>query len=434
MLKSTVVSHLTLSLRTRVVLFNVIFAFFGRSVNLISTVILVPILVHALGYSRYGVLAIVISLNNFLAYSDFGLGQTIVNELSSSGLRDKPELARAIISQVWFFLLTIAFVVIITGLICVPLGMPSGLLPTLPMDDATITWEILIIASAFGIPFALAQRVFFSLQLGVHAQVWNTISRVSVVAGSALAAAFAPRITIFVLVVAGIPTIIAGLSCFHVFFSVCPELRPSIRCVSSIGLRKRISIGLQFMILQLSNLAEVGLDPFLIGFFYKTEVVANYDIVTRMFNYVPALISIGIVPLWPALKAADTDGDARWTKQIKSVFTFGVAIVSIITAISIAFNANAIAYLWTRTNIDADSVFLSLLALNTIIFSFYYWQMIQLNASGKIAVQARVGAAYSVVLLIAKLMFLPFGTTNFLIPVVALGAIRLIFLNSIIQR
>src|SRR5260370_14367822 len=87
------------SARTRILLWNMAAAFSGRAINLLSTLIAIPLAVASLGQEQYGALAVVISLTTFFAYADFGLGFAIVNDLAEAEGRGDHEDARRAVSQ-----------------------------------------------------------------------------------------------------------------------------------------------------------------------------------------------------------------------------------------------------------------------------------------------------------------------------------------------
>ena len=85
------------SQRTRTLAQNIAAAFSGRAINLASTVITVPLTIHALGPEQMRSIAIVLSLTTFFAYADFGLGLAIVNEVAAAeAKRDHNSVRRAI--------------------------------------------------------------------------------------------------------------------------------------------------------------------------------------------------------------------------------------------------------------------------------------------------------------------------------------------------
>lgn len=174
------------------------------------------------------------------------------------------------------------------------------------------TWYILVGSSALGIPFAIAQRIFFALQLGAAAQAWATAARIAGLVGALFAAYFSPNLSTFVAVFVLLPNLIGGLSVLYLFFFVRPDLAPRIAALSSAKLGGRMLTGLSFTLLNLLNFAEGGIDIILIAQLYEPQTVAQFELLTRVFNYVTAIVGMGMWPLWPAISNAIAQRDRRW--------------------------------------------------------------------------------------------------------------------------
>lgn len=421
------------SKNTIILIQNIIVSFIGRALNLFSTVLLIPIVVRSLGEEHYGIFAVILSINTFLAYSDFGLAQTIINDVAIVSDVADIHRARVALSQVWYFLLAIAAAIIIIGCGFVQASSHKTIFPMLP-ESASV---IIIIASstACGIPFGIAQRVFFALQLGVYAQLWGIAARISAFVAALMAAQWSPNISGFALAILGTPTLIAGCSCVHLFYFVRPSLRPCISSFELTGFRRRITAGVGFMILQIGNIAEITMDPILLGIFYGPLIVANYDITARLFNYVPALVSIGILPLWPALRAAQVRQDTVWIVHARRITTLIVPAVSICATAVIAYFLRDIIRIWIATPFYPSNTLVCLIAINTVLFSFYYWQTIQLNAQGLIMLQAAITLVYIPLLIIVKIFMLNFSPTLFLMPAIFINAMRVVVLQiAVIEK
>ncbi len=397
--------------RTRVVLRNIAAAFSGRAINIISTFLAIPLAVRTLGQAQYGTLAVIISLTTFFAFADFGLGTALVTELAHMEASGDRVAARRLISQVWFFLIGCAAAVVALGSFAYFNGLTFRLLPGVPADLAGNVWFVLLGSSALGIPFAIAQRIFFALQMGASGQIWATAGRVSVLVGTVTAACAVPRLDIFVAAFTLLPNVVAGASTFYLFFRLRPDLRPGIAALSFERLRPRMAIGFNFTLLQLVGFAESGGDTILISQFYNSQTVAQYDLLSRLFVYVPAVVGIGMWPLWPAISAAVGQRDYGWIVAARRTGYALVTLISICSALLLWLESETIVRLWTGVRLTLAHMALLKLAfaLYVIVNNVVGLQQVFLNAFNDVRVQSVFAIMIVALLLPLKYIILDYG-------------------------
>src|SRR5260370_36767760 len=87
------------SARTRILLWNMAAAFSGRAINLLSTLIAIPLAVASLGEEQYGAFAVVISPTTLFAHADFGLDFAMLSELAHPRGRGAPARAHCAVCK-----------------------------------------------------------------------------------------------------------------------------------------------------------------------------------------------------------------------------------------------------------------------------------------------------------------------------------------------
>lgn len=434
---SLVLSRWRASTRSRVVFQNILMTFLGRVVNVVSTLLSVPLAIRALGQEQYGLFAAILSITSFFAYADFGLAYALVTELTQAEARGDHLAARRAVTQVWFFLIGCAIVVAILGAAAVSFGLVDHFFPSAPRGSVKDAWIVLIAASALGIPLAISQRIFFALQMGATAQAWATTGRLGGLVGAFLAACFWPTIAAFVAAVTLLPNLIAGASVVYLFFRLRPDLRPSLAGPSTEKLHDRVLTGLNFTILHLLNFAEVGVDTILIAQFFSPQTVAQFDLLTRLFGYVCAIIGLGLWPLWPAISSAVAQGDLKW---IRTVRTKGLALVCVLSfglAGLFLFSSNLLISLWTGVQLtlpDTTTLSISLVFFVTFSCIMSFMQMF-MNAFNFISRQSAFALVVIIVIIPTKWILLKNG---FLSGVILASTFtyfwRAVYFNTIVRR
>ena len=200
-----------MSERTRLLLSNIILALGGRILNVASNLVMIPICLNALGTEQYGLLAVVMSLNAFFSFADFGLGSALVNDVAAARARGDNLAVQTAISQTWYFLAAVATLCLIAGWIAYASGVATTLLPQVPPSQVPFISVMLFIGASLGIPFAIAQRIYSALQKGALAQGWAALGRLMALAGAITAYYAAPSLEAFVFVLVVVPTLVAGL-------------------------------------------------------------------------------------------------------------------------------------------------------------------------------------------------------------------------------
>lgn len=423
--------------RTRVVLRNIGAAFSGRAINIVSTLLAIPLAVRTLGEAQYGTLAVIVSLTNFFAYADFGLGNAIVTELAQTEANGDHAAARRLISQVWFFLIGCAAALLTLGSVVYATGVTPRLLPAVPADLAGHVWFVLLGSSALGIPLAIAQRIFFALQMGAAGQIWATAGRIAVLAGAVAAANASPRLDTFVATFVLLPNVVAGASTLYLFVRLRPDLSPSIAALSFDRLPRRIASGFNFTVFQLVNFAEFGVDAILISHFYDPQAVAQYDLLSRLFGYILSLTGMAMWPLWPAVSGAVAQRDYRWIIAARRAGYALVTMISLCSASLLWSESELIVRLWTGVRLTLPHIALLkfAFALFVTLNSIISFQQVFLIAFNDMKAQIVVAAAIVVALLPLKCVILDYGSLyGMVLAAVVMYIVKLSYFDNIVRR
>lgn len=425
------------SARTRLLLRNIATAFGGRTINILCAFFAIPLAVHALGQSGYGILAVVISLSTSFSYADFGLGVALVTELASAEAKGDRASAQRAVSQAWFFLFGCGALVTAVGTSLFAFGVVTHLLPVMPAASVTRVWFILLLSTALGIPFALVPRIFFALQMGIAGQAWATANRIAVLVGALLAARYSSEIETFVVVFVLLPSLISGLETLCFFIYIRPDLRPRVNTFSLDRLSARIVTGLNFTALQLLNFAEYGIDTILISQFYDAKTVAQYDLLSRLFGYIIALVGMGMWPLWPAIATAASQHDQPWIVAARRIGYLLVTISSLGIGIVFWFNAETFVRLWTGVQITLPGIEAIKFAL--VIFvtlnNAISFQQVFLSAFKDMGRQSIVAAIVIVCVLPLKYILLANGILYGAVAAAVIAYFpKLIYFDAIVRR
>jgi len=414
---------------------NVVGGFLTRAVNLAGAAIVVPLAVGSLGTADYGYFAVVLSAATFFAVADFGLGLALVNPVAVADSEHETGKARALISQVWFFLLAVAGTILIAGVATILLVHATqwpGLLSKWP--DAQ-TWLLLIVLVAAGLPSGLTQRVLFALDRNYEANLWQTAGRILVVAGSFLAYFCHLGRNGFILASLGLPALAGWISTVWLYLYSRPDLAPTVTQFSFRAVARNLPSGLRYLLLQVAQFAELGLDVILVASFLGAQQTASFDLVTRLFNYIPGLTAIGIVPLWPAIAGAVARGEHAWVNKIESLSLMAVVGISLIPAATLTFAAPYVVRLWTGVAVHYPVYLTAVLGLTAVLSSVGSLKTSVIMAKDGEKRLFTIQAVLLIILVAAKLVFLRlFGLLGLVMVTAILYAPRLFLYGQILEE
>lgn len=277
----------------------------------------VRIAIGYLGPTRYGLWATITSLTAFLAFSDLGIGNAIINRMSlafASGDRDR---ARREVSSATAALGAIGLAIAVATAALVPVLPWSRIYNVIGLaaSEAGAATLAMVVCFCIQMGVGLVQKVQLGFQQGAIANLWLILG--SVVSLVLLLGAIAARLGLpwLVLGVAGGPVIAVALNWVQEFFHSRPWLRPSLSLVDVRTGVRLARTGMLFLGLQLAAAVAFSSDNLIAAQLLGPVAVAQYSVAQRVFMALPALVSVAAVSLWPAYGEALHRADRPWIRR-----------------------------------------------------------------------------------------------------------------------
>ncbi|MBP2550526.1 O-antigen/teichoic acid export membrane protein [Neorhizobium galegae] len=346
-------------------LVNVAGAFGARGINLVIAFLTVPLALAGLGAHDYGIFAVILSAATFIAYADFGMGLAMVNPIATSEARGDHAETRRLISDTWSLLLCIAAVIFVVGAVTIGAFVLTETL----IADNILAWLVLLAGVVIGLPAAITQRVLFALQRSYEANLWMSAGRVASLGGVYAAYQLHLGLWAYVFAMLCLPALVGWLNTARLFRYNRRDISPTF-CVSAATMRRLMPEGLRYTILQIGPYIETGFDVVLIGSMLGPSQATSYDLITRAFNYIPALASVGVMPLWPAIAGAIASGNAQWAEKIRLLSSVALLVVTIIPTILLAIFHTQVLHLWTGLEIVFPMLSLAAFGFVAVSISF----------------------------------------------------------------
>jgi O-antigen/teichoic acid export membrane protein len=386
--------------------------------------------VHYLGAARYGLWATITSVAAFLAFSDLGIGNAIINRMSAAFASGERENALKEVSSASAVLSSVAVGVILVGLL---------LLPVLPWDRiynvsgraaAEAGPSTLVYVSCFAVllPVGLVQKVQLGFQDGAIANLWLTAGNILGLGLLVLFIGLGLGLPWLVLALAGGPVVSAGLNWIQEFLRSRPWLRPRRRAVDfrvGIGLGRT---GLLFLGLQLAGVVAFSSDNLVAAQILGPAAVAQYSVTQRVFVVLPSLISVATVALWPAYGEALIHDDRAWIRRTLIRSTMAAVGVTIAGSLLILALSNVLFTFLVGPSLLPPQALMLGFAVWAALYAFGTVVSMLLNAANVILFQLVAASVMAITSIILKIEFAhSFGVSGIIWgTVVAYGVCTLI--------
>lgn len=402
--------------RHRRVALTTLAAVAARSLSIGTALITVPLTLHYLGTERYGMWMTMSSLVAMLAFADLGMGNGILNAISSAYGKDDFVAIREYVSS-GVFVLTAVALLIITAFASLYYVVPwyevFNVNSSQAREEAGPALAVLIACFAMAMPLGVVQRVQMGLQNGFMANLWQCANSLLALGCVILAIWIKAGLPWLVLAFAGSPLIASLLNSVLYFGWLQPEAAPAFKLVSSHAMRHIAHIGMLFFVLQITGPIIFTSDNVVIAQLLGPHAVAAYAVPQRLFSVIPTILGIALIPLWPAYGEAAARGDYAWVwRTLRRSFITSVGLAGL-GAIVLVCAGNWVIKLWVG-NVIATSMLL--------LVAFGIWQVVQaggfafsmyLNGTNGLRFQAVVSIVNAFLAVTLKIYFVPiFGTSG----------------------
>ncbi len=371
----------------------------GRSLTIGAGFVIVPLTVGYMGPERYGAWIAISAFVGWLQLSDGGMSNSLTNSLVNALSRDDRHEARVLVSSGMAFLACAGVLLVAIALVGSRLLTGSHLLgvydPLLAKEvNESLLYAVLLVACA--LPLGVTDRVLYALQQPHYPNGWNALSSVlSLVAvyGATRAQWGLPGLVVAML---GTRTLVSlGGSCW-LFMRHMPGLRPTSTALSIRAARELVRSGAGFLLIQVSALVLYSTDSIILSRALGPATVASYSVAWKLFS-IPAIgMSLVFPYLWPAYADAIARRDTQWVKAtLKRTLLWTVGGSTTLVIIMVPSARYAIRH-WAGADIAPDQVVVAWMAAWAVLSSFVNALVCPINASGRIANQARYGVVMAI--------------------------------------
>lgn len=363
--------------------------------------------IHYLGAARYGLWATITSVAAFLVFSDLGIGNAIINRMSTAFASGERDSSLREVSSASFVLSGIAICLVVLGV---------ALLPVLPWDriynvsgraaaEAGPSTLVYLFCFALLLPLGLVQKVQLGFQEGAIANLWLTAGNILGFVLLVLFIRLGLSLPWLVFALAGGPVLTTSLNWAQEFFWSKPWLRPRRRAVEfrvGIGLGRT---GLLFFGLQLAGAIAFSSDNLVAAQILGPVAVAQYSVTQRVFLVLPSLVSVAALSLWPAYGEAVIRADRAWIRRtMRSSILVGVGVTMVGSLLIVALAQVVFSFLIGPSLVPPTALMLGF-SVWAALFAFGNIVSMLFNAANVILFQLLAASAMAITSISLKIGF-----------------------------
>jgi len=409
---------------------NILASIIIKGCSILISLFLVPLTIHYLNPTRYGIWLTLSSIIGWLGFFDIGFGNGLRNKFAESVAMGKHELARVYVSTTYAILSIIIASVLILFFIINPFLNWSKILNTPGTMSGELSVLALIVFVFFCLQFVLQliTTVLTANQQPAKASLFNLIGSLFSLAVIFILTKTTSGNLIYLGAAFGFaPILVLGISSIWFYSHGYRQYAPSVKFVKFNYARDLMSLGVKFFVLQISAVIIYQTSNIIIAQLFGPAQVTPYNIAYKYFSIIPMGFGIIMLPFWSAFTEAWTKNDIEWIRNTIRKLTMIWAILSFLAVIMFIFS-NFIYRLWVGKGIVVPLGLSGVMAAYVIVNAWCGIYSQFLNGVGKIKLQLYSG-------LLAAILNIPlaiylgkhFGISGVILSTFLLAAISAIW-------
>ncbi len=380
----------------------------SRAVRIGVTFITIPLTLHYLGNQRFGLWMTISSVLAMAGFADFGVGNGVLNTVSTAFGKDDWDGIRGAISS-GFAVLTLIGSGLLALFFSIYRFVDWGNLFRATTADARAQAGpavlVFVVCFALNIPLDVVQRAQLGLQQGFLTNLWEIFSSVLILVGILAVVHFHLSLAALVVAFAGAPVLGTWMNAGYFFGVSRRDLLPHRHLVSRQVIDKITRLGGMFFVLQLVVAVSYSADNFIIARILGVADVTVFSIPQRMFSVITVVVTMLMMPLWPAYGEAISRGDMLWVRHTLTRTLLGVfAFTSIVSATLLVFS-NKLLLWWVGPGIHPSFLLMLGLAVWAVLSNCGSTLSMFLNGAGIVKFQVIVAAIFGIGCLLTKIVF-----------------------------
>jgi len=372
---------------------NILASLIIKGCSILISLFLVPLTIHYLNPTRYGIWLTLSSIIGWLGFFDIGFGNGLRNKFAQSIAMGKHEQARVYVSTTYAILSIIIASVLILFFLINPFLDWSRILNTPGSMSGELSILALIVFVFFCLQFVLQliTTVLTANQQPAKASLFNLIgSLFSLTVIFILTKTTSGNLLYLGAAFGFAPILVLGISSIWFYSHEYRKYAPSFKFVKFGYARDLMSLGIKFFVLQIAAVIIYQTSNIIIAQLFGPAQVTPYNIAYKYFSIIPMGFGIIMMPFWSAFTEAWTKNDIGWIKNTIKKLKFIWVLMSIAAILMLIFS-NFIYRMWVGKEIAVPLGISVVMAAYVILNAWCGIYSQFLNGVGKIKLQLYSG-------------------------------------------
>lgn len=372
---------------------NILAMVFIRGLSIIISLLLVPMTIHYINPTRYGIWLTLSSIIGWFSFFDIGFGNGLRNRLAEAIAKKQHELARSYVSTTYAILSIIMGIILTLFLIINPLLDWTKILntPNEMRNELSILALVVFVFFCLQFVFQLITTVLTADQKPAIASAVNLIGSIlSLIIIFILTKTTDGSLILLGLTLAVVPVIVLIVSSVWFYNWKYRIYAPSFKHIKFVYTKDLMSLGLNFFIIQIAAIVLFQANNIIITQLFGPEQVTPYNIAFKYFSITTMLYAIFMTPMWSAFTDAWVKGDIPWIKKIIKKMRLFWIVMAVLTILML-FVSHFAYNLWIGSSVKIPFILSCGMALNVIIIGWNYIYVQFINGVGKLKLQLLSG-------------------------------------------
>lgn len=369
---------------------NVILKPVGMFISFVYT----PMLLSYLGEEKYGIWVTILSIINWIAYFDLGIGNGLRNLLAIEIANSEYDEAKKSNSTAYMVLSIVSLIIFVVGVFVGSLLNWKSILGTNLNVKPVILISFLFICVNFVL--SLKNNAYYAIQKSEIVALNATLIQLINLIGVFLIS----RITTGNLMLMGCLFGISGIFINIVFsFSLWRKktyLIPNTKSYDRSKLNEILPVGIMFFVLQMAALILFTSDSILISSLYSAKQVTPYNTVYKVYGIAYSIFGALLAPFWSKYTVAYNNKQFNWIcKMVKKLVGIWIGC-SVVVLASIPIYQK-VSDIWLGTHLYYDKYLISFMAIYNILLIYSGIMSTVLNGIGELKGQMVIGIIQAIV-------------------------------------
>lgn len=407
---------------------NIMLSFFAKGISVASSLLIVPLTIHYVNPTRYGIWLTLSSVIGWILFFDLGLGNGFRNKFAEARARGDMELARQYVSTTYF---AVSGIVLFLFLVILLVNSFVDWASILNVDafyknELSRIFVILALFSCMNMVASLVCTLLTADQKAGFASLIQGFGQLlSLVVIWILTKVSDGSLTNLALFFAGVPCLFTlFVSVVAYSFGKYRQMAPNINYVNFSLIRDILGLGIQFFVIYLCMIIVFQMINIAISREIGPDAVTQYNVAYKYFAVTHMIINVIVFPLWSAFTDAYQKNDFVWMKQIIRKLEV-LWLLSNIVLVVMLIISNWVYEIWIGDEVEIGFILSVVITIYMIINNLGAIYLNLINGIGTVRIQLIIYIVFAVV---AWPLMIKFGREYGIVGVIMVPITALFFL------